>query len=128
MKFISRLIRYLNVCQGYFYLKSLYEPLQYKSHNKKDVLAENWEDKGDMLSKTITITITNDTFEMLTEDMTWKKLFASEFLSALRKKWFNSHKFSASTSISYKKYKYLRSKHKNCFNFFNDLLNYGLAH
>ena len=60
--------------------------------------------------------------------MPWERLFASEFLSALREKWFNSHKFPAGTPISDKKYKHLESKYQNSFYHFNDQLNYGLAH
>ena len=76
----------------------------------------------------ITTAIANGTLEMLTENTPQKRLFVSEFLLALREKWFNSHKFSAGTSISDKKYKYPRSKHKNSFYNFYNQLNYGLAH
>ena len=60
--------------------------------------------------------------------MLWKKLFASEFLSALREEWFNSHEFPTGTFISDKKYKHPRFKYKNSFYFFNDQPDYGLAH
>ena len=65
---------------------------------------------------------------MPTEDMPRKRLFISKFLLALREKWFNSHIFSISISISNKKYKHSGSKYKNSFYSFNDELDYGLAH
>lgn len=40
----------------------------------------------------------------------------------LKEKWFSIHEFLADTSISNMKYKHLRSKYKNNFDFFNDQL------
>lgn len=65
---------------------------------------------------------------MLIKKTSWKRLFTSEFLSALRKKWFNSYKFSTNTFILNIRYRYPRSKYKICFYFFNDQLNYVLAY
>lgn len=82
----------------------------------------------DLESKTDHTATTNGSFEMSTKDMPWKGLLASEFLSALREKWFNSHEFPAGTFISDKKYKHPESKHKNIFYPFNNQLDYALAH
>ena len=76
----------------------------------------------------VTIITVNGTFETPTKDTPWKRLFASEFLLALREESFSSHKFIAGISILDKKYKYLRSKYKISFYPFNDQLDYGLAH
>ncbi len=75
----------------------------------------------------ITATV-NGIPEIPTEDTPRKRLFASESLSALRKKWFSRHEFPIGIPISDKKYKHLGSKHKNSFYLFNDQLDYGLAH
>ena len=77
---------------------------------------------------TVTIATANGIFETLIEDMSQKRLFASQFLFALREKWFSSHEFPAGTPISDKKYKYLRSKYKNSFYSFNNQLDYSWAH
>ena len=81
-----------------------------------------------MFDKTITTVIINSTSEMLTKDMPRKKLFASRFLLVLKEKWFSSPEFFAGTFISDKKYKNPRSKYKNYFYFFNNQLDYNLAH
>ncbi len=46
----------------------------------------------------------------------------------LREKWFSSHEFFVGTIISNKKYQYLRLKYKSSFYFFNNKLDYNLAH
>ena len=81
-----------------------------------------------MFGQTDTTVTANGIFETLTDNKLWKGLFASEFLSLLREKWFSSHEFSSDISIIDKKYKYLRSKYKNSFYFFNNQLEYSLAH
>lgn len=85
------------------------------------------EDEGDLLGKMITIAIANGISKMPTEKMPQKGLFASEFLLALKEKRFNSHKFPTDTPIFDKKYKHLKSKYKNSFYPFHNLLHYGLA-
>ena len=101
VKSISRLIRHLNACKGHLYPKPQppYELPKYKSHNKKDTLDGNWEDGGDLSSKTVIVATANGTFKISTKDTPWKGLFASEFSSALRKKWFSGYKFPAGTPI-----------------------------
>ena len=86
VKFTSRLTRHLNAYKSHLYLKLSHEPLRHKSHNKTDVLDRNWKDKGDLLGKTITIANANDISETPIKDMPQKRLFASEFLSALKEK------------------------------------------
>lgn len=88
----------------------------------------NWEDEGDLSGKTVTIAIANCTPEMSTKNTPWKGLFVSESLLVLREEWFSSHKFPTGIPISDKKYQHLRSKHKSSFYFFNNQLDYGLAH
>lgn len=65
---------------------------------------------------------------MPTEDISRKGPLASEFLSTLRKEWFNSHEFSIGTLISDQRYNHLESKPKNTFHPFNNQLDYILAH
>ncbi len=86
LKFTSELIRHLNVCKSYLYskLQPPHEPLQYESHNKVDALGGNWKDKGDLLDETVTTVTTNNIPETSTKDTPRKRLFANEFLSALR--------------------------------------------
>ena len=86
VKSISEIIRHLNTYKGHLYLKPLYKLLQYKSYNKKDNLGRNIKDEGDLLGKTVIIAIANSIFKMPIKDMLRKKLFASEFLLALREK------------------------------------------
>ena len=102
--------------------------MQYKSHNWEDALGKNWKNEDDLLGKMITTTTANGTFEILTKDMPWRNLFASEFLLALREEWFSSHEFSAITIISDIKYNHPRLQYKNCFYSFNNQLDYSLAH
>ena len=52
----------------------------------------------------------------------------SEFLLVLRDEWYSSHEFLTSIPISDKKYKYLKSKYKNSFYFFNNQLDYNFEH
>lgn len=68
----------------YHYPKPPHTPPQHKFHNKEDIMGENWDNKDDLLSETITITTTNNIPEMPTENMSQKRLFANEFLLALR--------------------------------------------
>ncbi len=100
VKSTNRLTRYLNACKGHLYPKPPHKPPKYESHNKEDVLSENWEDEGDLLGKMVTTTTANGTPKTLTEDMPWRKLFANKFLSALREEWFSNHKFPADIPIS----------------------------
>lgn len=65
---------------------------------------------------------------MLTDDIFSKRLFANEFSSAQRKKWFSSHKFLIKIKISDIKYRHLGSKHTSSFYLFNDQLNYTMAY
>ena len=65
---------------------------------------------------------------MSTEDISWKRLFASEFLSALREEWFSSYDFPVSIQVSNIKYKYLRSKYNTSFYPFNNQFDYALSH
>lgn len=129
-KSTSELISYLDAYKSHLYPKPQppHKLLQQKSYDIEDALGRNQEDKGDLFDKTITITTVNSIFQMPTEDISQKKLFVSESLLALKKEWFSSHKFFASTSISKKKYKYPRSKYKNSFYFFNNQLSYDLAY
>ncbi len=77
MKYISRFTKHLNSYKSHFYLKLSYEPLQHKYHNEKNALGKNWENKGNLLGKKITITTTNSILKMSTKDIAWKKLFAN---------------------------------------------------
>ena len=97
-------------------------------HNEGNTTGENWEDEGNLLGKTINITTANNISDMLTKDTSWKRLLAGGSLLALRKKWFNSYEFLIGTQISDIKYRYVRSKYKSSFYFFNDQLDYALAH
>lgn len=65
---------------------------------------------------------------MLTKDIFWKELFVSEFLSALKKEWFSSYKFSTSIRISDIKYIDPRLKYNSSFYLFNHQLHYILDH
>ena len=68
MKSTNRLTRHFNAYKSHFYPKLLYKPLQHKSHNEKDVLGKNWENKGDLLCKTVTTITVNGILEISTED------------------------------------------------------------
>ena len=68
VKSTSRLIRFFNVCKSRFYPKLLYKLPQHKSHDKKDTLGKNWEDKSDLFGKTVTTATVNGTLETLIED------------------------------------------------------------
>lgn len=52
----------------------------------------------------------------------------SKFLSILKEKWFNSHKFLLSRLILDKRYKQSELKFKSTFHFFNHQLDYTLAY
>ena len=65
---------------------------------------------------------------MPTEDMSWKKMLASRFSSALIEEWFSSYEFLAGIYISNIKYRYLGSKHNSSFYSFNDQLEFALAY
>lgn len=112
--------RHRNTCKSHFYLKFPYQSCLRKSNDKEYDLSEHWENEGDLVGEEITTITANSTSKTLTENMPWKKLFASEFLLALREEWFSSHEFFTGTSISKKKYRQLRSKHKSSFYSFND--------
>ena len=60
--------KYLNICKGYFYSKLSHEPLQHKSHNKKDILGRNWEDKSDLLGEIVIIAIIDGMLKTPTEN------------------------------------------------------------
>ena len=124
----SGLTRHFNACKNYYYPKPLHKPLQRKPQNKEDAMGGSWEDESDLLGETVTTANRNGTPITLTENTPLKRLFASKSLPALREKWFSSNKFPANTSISDKKYKHPRSKHKSSFYLFNNQLDYGLAH
>ncbi len=128
MKFSSGLTRHLHACKDHFYPKPPYVPPQHISHNKKDSLDGNWEDKGDLLGETVTTANANSTLETSTENTPWKVLFASKFLSALTEELFRCHEFLTGILISDKRWKHPRSKHKNSLYLFNDQLDYGLIH
>ncbi len=84
MKSISELTRHLNACKNHLYLKLPHKPPQHESYNKEDVLGGNWEDKGYLLGKKVTTATVNSISKTPTEDTPRKRLFASEFLLALR--------------------------------------------
>ena len=127
MKSTSRLIRHLNTCKSHNYTTTRLKIPQ-EHHKEKDGMSENWEDESDLLDKTDNTASANGTFEMPTKDTSRKELPASKSLTALRKEWFSSYKFSAGIRISDIKYRYQGSKHNNSFYPFNDQLNYSLAH
>ena len=82
-----------------------------------------------MLSEIVITATLNGTSEISRKNTSWKKLFASESLLALREEWFSSHEsFASILLISDKKYKHPGFKYKNSFNFFNYQLDYGFAH
>ena len=129
LKSTSGLTKYLNTSKSHLCAKFQLpqKPLWNKSYNKKDVLRGNWDNKGDLFGKTVITTTVNGTFETLTEDTPWKRLFASKSLLALRDEWLSSYKFSTGTPISDKEYKHPKFKHKNSFYPFNNQLDYSLA-
>ena len=88
MKSTSRLIKYFNTYKSHYYLnlQPLYKLSQHKFYNKIDTLSGNEKDKDDLLSKKIITTTANSTFQMLIKNLPQKKLFASEFLLALKEK------------------------------------------
>lgn len=91
-------------------------------------MGEDWKDEDDLLDKTDNTTTANGTFNMSTKDTSWKRLLMSEFLSALREKWFSSHEFPTSIWISNIKYRHSGWKHKSSFYSFNDQLDHTLTH
>lgn len=91
-------------------------------------MGKNWKDKSDFLGKTNNTAIIDDSSDILTKDISQKRLLISKFLSIMRKEQFSSYEFFIGTQISDIKYKHLESKYQSSFYPFNNQLNYALAH
>ena len=101
-KFISGLIRHLNICIKEI-TQTAYLQIYYKVYiNKINILERDLEEESQLLNETNYII--RDEIDVPIKKILWNELLGSKFLSLLRKKWFTRNESSASILVSDIKY------------------------